>query len=99
MTTLNASLSVLREIHSGGFSVQSITQRTADIATILVQTLNELSLKRGVFIKSVINNEYKDLCSSSEPVTVFLFGDNLPHRRIEFDRQTWFRTNKQIQLL
>ena len=53
MRTLNASLSVQREIHSGHFSVQSIAQRTAEIAAMLVAALNELSLKQGVFIKSV----------------------------------------------
>ena len=53
MRTLNASLSVLREIHSGHFSVQSIAQRTGEIAAMLVPALNELSLKQGVFIKSV----------------------------------------------
>ena len=62
---MNASLSILSEIQSGDFSVQSIVQKTADIAAILGQISHELSLKRRVFIRSVINSEYKDLCSSS----------------------------------
>ena len=62
---MNASLSILSEIQSGDFSVQSIVQKTADIAAILGQISHELSLKRRVFVRSVINSEYKDLCSSS----------------------------------
>ena len=82
---MNASLSILGEIHSGDISVQSIAQKTADIAAILRQASHELSLKRRVFIRSVINSEYKDLCSSSEPVTEFLFRDNLPQVVKELD--------------
>ena len=78
MRTMNAFLSIRSEIQSGDFSVQRIAQKTADIATILGQASHELSLKRRVFIRSVINSEYKDLCWSSQPVTGFLFGDNLP---------------------
>ena len=57
--TMYASLSILSEIHSGGFSVQSISQKIADADDILGQTSNELSLKRRVFIRSVLNSEYK----------------------------------------
>ena len=43
----------------------------------LTWTLSD-SLRRRVFIRSVkINSEFKDLCSSSQAVTEFLFGDNL----------------------
>ena len=42
--TMNASLSILSEIHSGDFSVQSIAQKTEDIAAILCQASHELSL-------------------------------------------------------
>ena len=76
--TMNASLSIVSEIHSGGFSVQRTAQKTAHIAAILGQASHKVSLKRRVFIRSVINSEYKDLCSSSQPVTGFLFGDNFP---------------------
>ena len=71
-------LSIFSEIHSGDFSVQYIAQKTADIAAILGHASHKLSLKRRVFIRSVINSEYKDLCSSSQSVTKFLFGGNLP---------------------
>ena len=73
--TMNISLSILSEIHSGDFT---IAQKTADIVAILGQASHELSLKWKVFIRSVINSEYKDLCSSSQPVTEFLFGEDLP---------------------
>ena len=80
--TMNASLSILSEIHSGDFSVPSIAQKIADIVAILDQASYELSLslslKQRVFIRSAINTEYKDLCSSSQPVTEVLFGDNFP---------------------
>ena len=75
--TMNASLSVLTEIRCGDFGVQSIDQKTADVASLLGQASHELSLKQRVFIRNVINSEFKDLCSSSQPVTEFLFGDNL----------------------
>ena len=76
--TMNASLNILSEIHSGDFSVPSIAQKTADIVAIFCQASDELSLKQRVFIRSVINSEYKDLSSSSQPVTEVLFGDNFP---------------------
>ena len=83
---MNASLSILSEIYSGDFSVQNIAQKTADIAGTLGQASNELSLKRRVFIRSVINSEYKDLCSSSQPVRVFVWRQSSPSgQRIEFD--------------
>ena len=46
--TMNASLSILSEIQSDDFSVQSITQKTADTAAILGQASHELCLKRRV---------------------------------------------------
>ena len=51
---MNVSLNIFSEIHNGGFSVQSIAQETGDIAAILCQASHELSLKRRVFIGSVI---------------------------------------------
>ena len=42
--TMNASLSILSEIQSGDFSVQSIAQKTTDVAAILGQASHELSL-------------------------------------------------------
>ena len=76
---MNVSLSILSEIHSGDFSVQSIAQKTADTAAISGQASHEHSLKWRVFVKSVINSEYKDLQSSGQAVTEFLFGENLSH--------------------
>lgn len=73
--TMYASLSILSEIHSGGFSVQSISQKIADADDILGQTLNELSLKRRVFIRSVLNSEYKVVKQSTSNN---FFGENLP---------------------
>ena len=64
---INASLSILSEVRSGNFSVQSIAHKAADIAAIFGQASNELSLKQRVFIRSVISSEYKGLCSSSQP--------------------------------
>ena len=42
---MNASLSILSEIHSGDFSVESIVPKTADIDAILGQVSHELSRK------------------------------------------------------
>ena len=43
--TMNASLSILSEIHSGDFSVQSIAQKIADTSAISGQASHEHSLK------------------------------------------------------
>ena len=63
MMAMNASLSILSEIHRGGdFSMQSIAQKTADIVAMKGEASNELSLRQKVFIRNVTNSEYKDLC-------------------------------------
>ena len=49
--TMNASLSILSETHSGDFSLQSIAQKTADIAAILGQASHELSETKSVHQK------------------------------------------------
>ena len=54
--TMNASLSILSEIQSGDFSVQSIAQKTTDVAAILGQASHELSLSET---KSVHQECYK----------------------------------------
>ena len=59
---MNASLSILSKKHNGDFSMQSVAQKTADVAAISSQASHELSLKLRVFIRSVINSEYKNLC-------------------------------------
>ena len=45
---------------------------------MLGQASYDISLKRKQFVKSVIKDEYKDLCSASE-ITEFLFGNDLPN--------------------
>ena len=60
VTTVNTSLSILSKKHNGDFSVQSIAQKTADVAAISSQASHELSLKLRVFIRNVTNIEYKD---------------------------------------
>ena len=47
------------------------------MAAILGHAALDISHKRRLFIKSVLNEEYKDLASSTHEVTDFLFGDNL----------------------
>ena len=44
VNAMNIPLSILSEIHIDDFSVQIIAQKTADIAVILGQASNELSL-------------------------------------------------------
>ena len=75
---LNASISVLQECQKETVDFQQIAQITTDMAALLGHSSHELSLKRRVFIRSVINTEFKDLCSTSHPVTENLFGDDLP---------------------
>jgi len=75
---MNASALIFKEAQNEHVDVQKIAQITADMAAMLGQTSHEISLKRRVFIRSVINPEYKDLCSISQPVTTYLFGDDLP---------------------
>ena len=43
--SMNASLSILSEIHSGDFSVESIVQKTVDIDALLGEVSHELSRK------------------------------------------------------
>ena len=56
--TMNASLSILSEIHSGDFSVPSIAHKTADIVAILGQASYELCLSET---KGVHQKCYKQL--------------------------------------
>ena len=75
---LNANLSLLKDIQENKFSLQSIAQKTVDMAAILGHASSEISLNRRVFIRGVINPQYKDLCASTQPITEHLFGDDLP---------------------
>ena len=54
--TMNTSLNILSEVHSGDFIVQSISQKTVDIAAILDQASHEFSLSET---KSVHKKCYK----------------------------------------
>ena len=75
---LNATILMLEEAQKPDFSVQSMAQKTVDIAAILGHASYEVSLKRRVFVRSAIKNEYKDLCAATQPITTLLFGDDLP---------------------
>ena len=77
--SFSASLSIVEHIQKGRIDLQFVAQTTADIAAMLGQASYDISLKRKQFIKSVIKDEYKDLCSTSE-ITEFLFGNDLPNR-------------------
>ena len=52
---------------------------TQSFVAMLGQASNE------VFKRSVINSEYKDLCSRNQPVPEFLLGHNLPQGVKELD--------------
>ena len=54
--TMNTSLNILSEVHSGDFIVQSISQKTVDITAILDQASHEFSLSET---KSVHKKCYK----------------------------------------
>lgn len=75
---LNIGLSVIEEVQKKNVSLQNIAQKTVDMAAILGHASHEISLKRRIFIRSVIKPEYKDLCATTQPITEFLFGDDLP---------------------
>ena len=75
---LNAVLEIFKNVTSPNVDIQTIAQTTADIAAILGHASLEISLKRRTFIRNVINSDYKDVCSSTQPITENLFGDDLP---------------------
>ena len=76
--SLNASLQIFDSIQNKKLNLQEIAQTTVNIAAILGHVSYDISIKRRVFIESVLNNDYKNLCSSAQPITEFLFGDDLP---------------------
>lgn len=87
VSKLNISLTMLNEIYGGDFSVQSIAQ-TADIAAILSQASNGLSLKHNECIKQWIQ---KLVFKTSTSNWVFVCCHSAPNgQRIEFDKQTLF---------
>jgi len=77
---LNIGLSIFDEINSKDLknSGQAVAQKTADMAAILGHASREISIKRRTFIRGVIHPQYKDLCSTTQPITKKLFGDDLP---------------------
>ena len=42
-------------------------------------SINEVNLKQRELIKPDLNEQFKQLCSSQNPVTKVLFGDDLPN--------------------
>ena len=72
--SLNASLMILEQVQTGTVDLQFITQSAADMAAMLGHASYEISLKRRQFIKSVIKDEYKCLCSNFQEITDYLFG-------------------------
>ena len=52
-------------------------KKSTDLVALLGHASSELSVKRKLFIRSVLIDEYKDLISVSGNVTEKPFGDNL----------------------
>ena len=75
---MNCGLTVLEECQKDNVNIQNIAQSITDMSALLGYSSYEISLKRRVFIRNVINTEYKDLCSPNQPMTTQLFGDDLP---------------------
>ena len=75
---MNASLAILEEVQKENINIQNIAQIVTDISALLSHSSYEISLKRRVFIRNVINPDCKDLCSPMQPMTDKLFGDELP---------------------
>ena len=50
----------------------------ADAVTLIGHASYLASLKRRDFLKPDISSAYQSVCSKSNPVTTFLFGDELP---------------------
>ena len=50
----------------------------ADAVTIIEHASYLASLKRREFLKPDISSAYQSVCSKCNPVTTFLFGDELP---------------------
>ena len=75
---LNVCMDILNNVQQENFSVHEMAQKTVDMAGILGHASKEISIKRRTFIRNVINPQYKDLCSATQPITTHLFGDDLP---------------------
>ena len=92
--SLNASLVILEQLQTGTVDLQFITQSTADIAGMLGHAIHEISLKSRTFYKSVIKDEYRYLCSISQEITDYFFGDNLEERIKEVNLTNRLANNK-----
>ena len=55
-----------------------ILSMLADAVTLIGHASYLASLKRREFLKPDISSAYQSVCSKSNPVTTFLFGDELP---------------------
>ena len=53
-------------------------QLSLDSLALLGHSINEVNLKRRELIKPDLNDPFKQLCSSQNPVTKMQFGDDLP---------------------
>ena len=49
-----------------------------DMALLLGNALYEFSMKRREILKPEVAGRYKSLCRDSQPITTWLFGDELP---------------------
>ena len=72
----------------------SLSQLLTDIAAMLGHASYEISLKRRQCIKSVIKDEYRYLCFSSQEITDYLFGANLEERIKEINLTNRLANNK-----
>ena len=77
--TVAASLDIVNEVlsHPNYVDTKKIVQITTDCTALLGHAAHELSLKRRTFIRSVLKEDYKDLCNASTEMSEKLFGDNL----------------------
>jgi hypothetical protein len=48
------------------------------MALLLGNALYEISMKRREILKPEVAGRYKSLCRDSQPITTWLFGDELP---------------------
>ena len=58
-------ISLVKDVLESKLDNQALVQKSTDIIGLLGHSTNEISLKRKLFIKSALNEEYKDLVSLS----------------------------------
>ena len=71
------SLSIMDDVLNDKINKKEMIQKSTDLVALLGHASSKLSVKRKLFIRSVLKDEYKDLVSVSGNVTEKLFGDNL----------------------